>query len=208
MAEMVALRHPDWSIDAVDLDEEVVALGAASIERCGIENVRVLQADLTKPIGDRAYDAVLALECLTLIPDDRAALRSLANALREDGLLVVHVQEKDWKPVLRRSSPIWQGEVRHGYAREEIVEMIEEAGLTVKSLKPTTRGVARLGRELGQRSAARSLKARVLLYPLLLATARLDRIGLTWGPAGGFFIEARRLAATPAGARRARPVPG
>jgi hypothetical protein len=75
----------------------------------------------------------------------------IANALREGGVLVAHVQEKDWKPVLRRSSPIQHGEVRHGYAREEIAEVIEEVGLMVESLKPTTGWLFRLGRERAAR---------------------------------------------------------
>lgn len=192
LAERIGRRHPDWSIDAVDYDGRVLEQAAGSLRSAGVENVRLLERDLTEPLGDEIYDAVLALECLTLIPDDQAALSSMAAALRPGAVFLAHVPDKNWQPVSARGRTIWPGEIRHGYTLEELTEKLERAGLTLVAATPTSRSLARLGSELADRVAHAPSPLRLAWYPFSIAIAWLDRRGVSWGKPTGLFVEARR----------------
>ena len=192
LAERIAVRHPSWSIHAVDLDEHALRIGDDWAKVNGVGNLTFSCADVTKPIAGGPYDAVLAIECLTVIPDDVAALANLAVALRPGGLFLAHVPVYDWQPILPGSRATWPGEQRHGYTRDEIVCKIEKAGLGVVSVMETDRTMARAGRELSDRVAGRTLKLRAVWYPLSVAMSSLECVGVTWGPVGAYFIEARR----------------
>ena len=117
------------------------------------------------------YDVVLALECLEEIPDDEAATEAFAAALRPDGLLLVHVPERDWQPVLGGSEATWRDEVRHGYTRDELVALLERHGLHVLRVTPTTRGTVRLAQEVRDRIKTSRLAVRAAAYGPLTARA-------------------------------------
>jgi len=191
LAELVAARHPDWSIDAVDADADVVKLAAAALAVAGAENVRTFEADITKPLGNELYDAVLAFECLHLIPDDDAVLASLAVATKADGLLLAHVPVRGWVRVSRIGRTIWPGEVRSGYTPEELTDKLVRAGYRDVGITLTCRSLARFGSEVDARLAG-GLAVLVWWYPISVAMAWLDRHGVTWGPATSFLVRARR----------------
>jgi SAM-dependent methyltransferase len=192
MAAAVARRHPDWRIVAADLDREGLRRATASLRASGIRNVHLVQLDLTRPLARACYDAVLALECLVEIPDDDAALRQMVQVLRPDGLLLSHVPERNWRPVLPGSADTWRHEVRHGYLELEIKEKLEHAGAEVTAVVRTTRGTVALAQEIRDRCKGRSLKVQAALYPLILGAVWFERAGATWGPARAMLVEARR----------------
>lgn len=191
IAEGLGRRYPQWSIDAVDVDSDALGLAEQRIRVLGIENVRLRYADVEEELGDQVYDAVLALECLAFVGNDDAALRSMANALRNGGLFLAHVQKRDWKPILKRAMSIWPGQNRSGYTPHEIISKLEKAGLSLDSLVPTSRGLAVVGRELIEHKEL-SLKKRLAWTPIAMMIARLDQAGLTWGEPRGYFVIARR----------------
>jgi 2-polyprenyl-3-methyl-5-hydroxy-6-metoxy-1,4-benzoquinol methylase len=191
-AEEAARRYPDWTVVAADASAELLAQGARRTAGSGLANLGFAQVDLTQPI-EGVYDAVVALECLTEIPDDDAALRSMAAALRPGGLFVAHVPAKDWEPVLRGSERAWRHEIRHGYERDELADKLEAAGLAVMVTRATTRGTVHLAQELRDRTKTRSLKLRALIYPLLVGSVPLERLRVTWGSARGLYVEAERM---------------
>ncbi len=190
LAELVAERHPDWSIDAVDIDADVVKLAAASLAVAGAANARAFQADLTKSLGTERYDAIVALELLHLVPDDDALLTSLAAATKPDGLLLAHVPLRDWVRVSKIGRTEWPGEVRSGYTTQELNDKLVHAGFRNVRVTLTSRSFARFGSEVNDRLAGR-LAVRVW-YPVSIAIAWLDRHGVTWGPATSFLVRARR----------------
>jgi SAM-dependent methyltransferase len=191
-AERVGGRNPGWTIDALDVDPDVVAQGRAAIATAGLTNVDVRVGDLLEPLGDGVYDAIAALECLTLVPDVSLALARMSAALRPGGLFVAVVPEKHWRPIFRGSDPTWLGELRHGFTPDELRAMVAEAGLEVVSLRPISRVTARAGRELAQAVERRGMKARAAAAPILAVLYGLERIGLTWGAPGAYFVEAKR----------------
>jgi SAM-dependent methyltransferase len=192
LAESVARRHPDWTVVAADVNDDQLERGRRRAEQAGLSNLRFVHGDLTGDLGDRAYDAVLAIECLVEIPDDDTALARMARALHPAGVFLAHVPESDWRPLLPGSEDTWRFEVRHGYRPAEFAAKLERAGLTPNTISPTTRAGVRLAQEIRDRNKNRSLKLQVLAYPPSVAAVRLERCGLRWGHARAFFVEARR----------------
>jgi len=192
LALALARRHPEWRLVGVDLNEQLLALARSRAHARGLANVRFAQGDLTRPLEEGGFDAVLAIECLTEIEDDRAALASLAGALAPGGVLIAHVPERDWRPVLRASAGTWRHEVRHGYAAEEIAEALRSAGLGEIDVRPTMRGLVTVAQELRDRIKGRRLAVRALAFPLMAAAVRVERLGATWGTARALVATGRR----------------
>jgi cyclopropane fatty-acyl-phospholipid synthase-like methyltransferase len=192
LAETLALRHPDWEIVGADVADEQLEQARSYAAERGIANVRFVRADLTRNLGESLYDAVLAIECLEEITDDEGALASMARALRNGGLLIAHVPERDWTPLLRGSARTWKDQVRHGYSPEELQPKLEEAGLSVAAVRPTSRGVVRLAQELRDRIKTRGFLLQLLALPASGAAVRLERLGVTWGAPRALFVTATR----------------
>jgi SAM-dependent methyltransferase len=188
----LAKRHPRWAIVGMDLREDLLTGARERAGNRGLANVRFERADLTRPLPQSGFDVVMALECLGEIPDDRAALAALVGALSADGLLVIQVQEENWRPVLRGSDPTWREEVRHGYSHGGLTRMLAEAGLERIGIEPTYRTTAAVAQELRDRIKDGPLALRAAAFPAMTAAVRLERWGLTGGPAGSFFATARR----------------
>jgi ubiquinone/menaquinone biosynthesis C-methylase UbiE len=192
LTERLAERHPGWRIVAADVDAEQLEKARRNAARVGLANVRFVQADLTRDLGDSVYDVVTAIECLSEIPDDDDALASMARALQPGGLFLAHVPERSWEPVLPGGQRTWRLEVRHGYSAEELMAKCERVGLTDVAVTPTARSTIWLAEDIANRVKNASLKKRLLAYPPLATAARLERLGITWGKARALMVEARR----------------
>jgi ubiquinone/menaquinone biosynthesis C-methylase UbiE len=192
LALTLARRHGDWRIVAADADNEMLDQGRALKASEGLENLDFVAADLTRDLGSEEFDLVLAIECLSEIPDDDAALGAMARALRPGGCLIAHVPQRDWTPVLPGSPRTWRHEVRHGYAAEELVVKLKRAGLAQPAITPTAHSLVWLAQEIADRIKDKSLRVRVAALPLTAGAVRLERWGLTWGPSRAWLAEARR----------------
>jgi SAM-dependent methyltransferase len=188
----LARRHSDWQIVAADADDAMLDRGRHRKAGEGLGNVSFVRADLTDDLGSEEFDLVLAIECLSEIPDDDAALGAMARALRPGGRFIAHVPHRNWMPVLPGSPRTWRLEVRHGYGAEELVTKLERAGLAVASIKPTARGAVFLGQEIADRIKNASLRVRVAALPVTTGAVRLERWGLTWGSARALLVDAHR----------------
>lgn len=189
-AESVARRHPDWTVVGADLRDDLLERG----RRARLANVEFVHADLTKDLGTEAYDAVAAIECLEEIPEDTEALQRMIVALRPGGLLVAHVPEREWKPVLRRSEATWRHEVRHGYDSAELGARLAELGLENVQIAGTCRGLVRLAQELRDRVPARRPALRAAVSFALVGAVPLERRGVTWGRGRALIVTAQRPA--------------
>jgi SAM-dependent methyltransferase len=188
----LAARHPDWILLGVDRRDDLLAGARSRSAARSLGNVRFEPADLTRPLQESGFDAVVALECLHEIPDDSAALATMAGALAPGGLLALQVPNLDWAPVLPGSTGIWREEVRHGYDREEIVAAVRAAGLEPLELRPTYRSLAAAAQEVRDRIKSAPLAIRLIAFPFLAAAVRLEKLGLTWGKASATLVLARR----------------
>jgi hypothetical protein len=147
---------------------------------------------VTEDLGTEIYDAVAAIECLEEIPQDTQALRTMIAALRPAGLLVAHVPEREWKPVLRGSETTWRHEVRHGYDAGEFAARLRELGLDDVRIDGTCRGLVRLAQELRDRVPARHPILRAAVASLLVVAVWLERHGVTWGRERALIVRGRR----------------
>jgi len=189
----LAKRHADWALLGVDRREDLLTGARSRAAARSLGNVRFEPADLTRPLPEAGFDAVVALECLHEIPDDAAALRSMAGALAPGGLLALQVPERNWASVLPGSIGIWREEVRHGYSRDEIAADVRAAGLEPVELRPTYRSLAAAAQEIRDRIKGAPLLLRLVAFPFLAAAVRLERLGLTWGKPSATLVLARRL---------------
>ena len=98
----LAKRHPEWTfLGARPARGHARAARARGPRRAASPTSSSKPADLRSRCRAEGMDAVIALECLSEIPDDEQALRMMAGALAPGGLLVAQVPERGWRPVLR-----------------------------------------------------------------------------------------------------------
>jgi trans-aconitate methyltransferase len=188
----LAKRHPSWALVGVDLRDDLLDGARKRAAARGLPNARFVPGNLEEPLPERDRDAVTAVECLSEIPDDRQALRTMREALRPGGLLVVQVPERDWQPVLPGSPGTWREQVRQGYTAEQLHDLLEEAGFAEVEVRPTYRSLAAAAQEIRDRIKDRGLLVRLLAFPFLAAAVRLERAGLTWGRGNALLATGRR----------------
>src|SRR4051794_39363373 len=185
----LARRHPSWLLVAADIAEAPLRQGLrwAEAERLP---VRYLNCDLQQVVAEAAFDVVAALESLAEIPDDRAALATMAAALRPGGLLLVQVPTADWTPVLRGAERSWRRQARHGYEAAELVKVMVGLDLEVQSATPTFRRSVALAQDVRGRLRPRRRLSQLALLPLMAGAGALERAGVTWGQPRALFIVA------------------
>lgn len=188
----LAKRHRDWTIVGVDLREDMLAGARARAKGRGLDNVSFAAADLLRPLPVSDFDAVIALECLSEIPDDEAALRTMAAAVKPGGTLMAQVPDRDWQPVLRGSATTWREQVRQGYTRDGLAAMLGRVGLSSVGVRGTYRSLAAAAQEVRDRIKAGPLLLRVLAFPFLAAAVVLEHAGLTWGRPNAILAVGRR----------------
>jgi ubiquinone/menaquinone biosynthesis C-methylase UbiE len=114
------IKRPQWLWTGVDVSPLACALA-----RQRVPEIEVVQASLTAlPWTGREFDAVVSVDVLYHIEDDRAALRELWRVLRPGGVIVVNVPAYRW---LWSYHDVAVHSVRR-YARSELVEKLDEAG--------------------------------------------------------------------------------
>ena len=188
----LAKRHPAWSLLGLDFRERLLDGARARAQARSLGNARFQPADLTRPLPESGFDVVLALECLSEISDDEAALRSMAAALAPDGLLVVQVPGHDWEPVLPGSAPTWRHQVRQGYSSDDLVAKLRRAGLDRIAVRPTYHAPVVLAQEATDRIKRAPVAIRAAAFPLMAAPVRLERWGATAGRPRALIATARR----------------
>lgn len=194
LAEAAAKRNPAWELVGFDASPTMLAQARSRLASRGLENVELVEGDLTEGGTGAGYDVVLAIECLSEIEDDRRALQVLADAVAPGGVLLAHVPERDWRPVLSGSPTKWRHEVRHGYTRDELAELIEDTGLTVLEMHGSYRRLVQLAQEIRDRIKRGPIWLRALVFPLMVLAVRLEAIGLSWGGNQALFVVAVRKA--------------
>jgi SAM-dependent methyltransferase len=187
-----AKRHPGWTVVGVDLREDMLAGARQRAGARSLANVSFQQGDLLQPLERGEFDAVVALECLSEIPDDAAALRTMTAALRPGGFLIAQVPDRDWRPVLRGSASTWREQVRQGYTVAGFAEVLEESGVGPARARGVYRSLASAAQEIRDRIKDRALAVRLLAFPFLAAAVWLEAHGITWGRPNAIFAIGRR----------------
>jgi trans-aconitate methyltransferase len=190
----IAKRHPEWTLVGVDLRENLLAGARARAEARGLGNVSFQPANLLEPLPVDGFDVVIALECLSEIPDDEGALRTMFAALAPGGLLAVQVPDRDWEPVLPGSATTWREQVRQGYSAADLEAVLGRVGLEAVAARGTYRSLAAGAQEIRDRIKDSALPIRLLAFPFLAAAVRLESLGVTWGRPSAIFATGRHPA--------------
>ena len=141
----------------IDLAPEAIAF-------CRDRGVRAVRASLLAlPFESSSFAAVTSFDVLyhAWVTDDRAAVAEMARVLRPGGVLLVRV------PALRVLWGAHDAEVqsRHRYTRKELEALLDGSGLRVE----------------------RATYCNSLLFPVLFARRRLDRLLAREGSDVGFL---------------------
>ena len=135
---------------AVGADIDLGRLARARREVRG--DVPLLAADVTRlPFPDDTFDKVLLSEVLEHVPDDLAGVHEVRRVLRPDGVVAVTVPNHDypflWDPINWTRERLGLAPIRGGvlggiwtdhvrlYRRDEIVGLLERAGLLVEDVR-------------------------------------------------------------------------
>lgn len=188
----LAKRHPTWTLVGVDLRENLLEGARARARGRGLANVSFEKADLLRPLELAEFDAVIAVECLSEIPDDEAALRTFAAAVKPGGTVLAQVPDLEWRPVLPGSATTWREQVRQGYTRDGLAAKFGRAGLSEVSLSGTYRSLAAAAQEIRDRVKDRGVLVRALLFPPLAVAVVLEHHGVTWGRPNAIIALSRR----------------
>lgn len=190
----LAKRHPEWTLLGIDLREDLLDGARERAQSRGLGNVDFRSADLLRPLPFDGFGAVIALECLSEIPDDEVALAAMLAAAAPGALVAVQVPDQDWRPVLPGSATSWREQVRQGYTQGGIEALLAETGLEQVEARGTYRSLAAAAQEIRDRIKGTPLPVRLLAFPFLAAAVRLESLGLTWGRPNAIFATGRRPA--------------
>jgi SAM-dependent methyltransferase len=188
----LAKRHSDWTIVGVDIRDDLLDGARKRAQARGLGNVSFEIGNLLEPLPVGVFDACAALECLSEIPDDEAALRTMYGAVRPGGVIVAQVPDRDWEPVIPGSATTWREQVRQGYDGEGFTSLFRQGGFDSVELEGTYRSLAAAAQELRDRIKGRGLLVRMVAFPPLAGTVVLEHHGITWGRSNAIFALARR----------------
>jgi len=191
----LAKRHPEWTLLGIDLRADLLAGARERARARGLGTVDFQPADLLKPltVGDD-FEAVIALECLSEIPDDEAALSSMFGAAAPGAMLAVQVPDRDWRPVLPGSATSWREQVRQGYTPADLEALLARTGLERMEVRGTYRSLAAAAQEIRDRIKGAPLPLRLLAFPFLATAVRLEALGISWGRPNAIFAVGHRPA--------------
>jgi SAM-dependent methyltransferase len=188
----IAKKHPNWSLVGMDINENLLAGARERARSRSLDNVEFVPADLTQRLPQSEFDVVLAVECLSEIPEDEAAVRATAAALSPGGLFVAQVPDRSWRPILPGSSSTWREEVRHGYDSDGLARLLRRAGLEKIEIQPTFHTTVMFAQEVRDRIKDSRLAVRVLAFPFMVAAVCLELWGVRLGRSNALLTSARR----------------
>jgi SAM-dependent methyltransferase len=194
----IARRYPALEVEGIELDPSKVAACEARSRAEGRSNLRFRVGDITAIGRSGHYDLALSVDVLEHIPDDEAAFRSLAQALRPGGILLLHVPHAEPRRFFKSMRDHHQDDhVREGYDPAGLATQLKRAGFATVEVKSTFGPAGELAWEvmhLARRepsSRPREIGA-ALFSPMAALLCELDFI-LGAGPRGnGLLVLARR----------------
>lgn len=201
LALTIARMHPSLLVDGIELAPDKVTQCEAEARGRGLENLRFAIGDLTAIGRTSEYDLVYSVDVLEHVPDDQAAMRSIAAALRPGGIALIHVPRAHPRRFFAALEDHHQDDhVRDGYDPEDLRARLTAAGLAEVAIDRTFGPAGELAWELAQLlrgsrpSRVREL-ALVAVAPFLALLCELDfRLG--GGSSGnGLLARGRRPAA-------------
>jgi ArsR family transcriptional regulator len=120
-------------IIGVDISPAMLKGATKRLAASGHENVDLRRGDLAAiPIDDSSVDAALVILALTYIADPEPALKELARILKPTGRAAI----VDLLPHDREDFRRQMGQTRLGFAPEDLIALLQSAGLKQITIRP------------------------------------------------------------------------
>jgi SAM-dependent methyltransferase len=169
---------------AASFSGEELQRARSRAELLGVSRIRFRTLDLREIDGQRSdlgrFDQIICLETIEHVTDDGALLRALAQLLEPGGTLLLSAPFADHRPLYseeRHPSADEDGShVRYGYSSARLQELLDQAGLQLRSEDLVSGVVSQQVTNLMRRLSARvGRPAAWLLVLPLRPLAVLDR---------------------------------
>lgn len=146
-------RQPRWRVIAIDLSENMLAVGRGKIRMQGCqESIQLQRVDAKQmPYADDRFAAVMSNSIVHHIPDPLAMLKEALRVTRREGLLFVrdlqrptdhaaihHLVETYAGECNERQRQLYDQSLRAALALEEIRDIVVELGFAADTVQPTS----------------------------------------------------------------------
>jgi ubiquinone/menaquinone biosynthesis C-methylase UbiE len=188
----LAYKHPTTKITGVDLNPTSIDKARQLQHLLPVDNLKLYQADLSKPFANSCYDLAYCIDVLEHIQDDDLVLKNLALALKPTGTLLLHAPLSNQKRYFK-SFRSWQqnDHVRQGYQEDNLKAKLELNGFKLISTQYTFGWAGALAWEIYELAHQLGQVPRILTSLLLRPLSFLEvKLKNNWGNA--IFIEARK----------------
>ncbi len=179
----LARRFPAARVVAIDLGR--AELQEAELIRCvaGIGNLVFVHGDIQGGLGVDTFDLIVSSEVLEYVPDEDRAMRHLREALRPDGILLLHLMHAEGgysrcgaRRLFNRHPEQWRddGMVRAGYTETGLAMQLERAGFADVTVQPTFGPIGMFAHSWFEIGRTWPAPCYLAIFPLLIALARWD----------------------------------
>ena len=150
----------------------------------------VSELDLTNisECSQYSYDLIICSDVLEHIKDDKSAMTSLANMLKEDGILLLTVPRVS---DFFRKTELSFGHERVGYLEDELEKELKDRGIEAIHFEQYFKFFARFAWKCDRSLRKIKILKVLFFYPLYCLTF-LDKFLPTSSNAGGIFLKAKK----------------
>ena len=189
----LAQRLPGCTILGIDEAGQAFQQMSNLLALTGVKNLCFEQKDLRHLAYQKHFDLIVCLDVLEHVQEDGLVICRLRDALKTEGWMIIHVPRRHQEQFRAFGSWVqWtdHGHVRDEYTRDEIITIIQGAGLQILSFQTTFRPAQAPFWEISKKIPPDS-GLNWLLFPFLLGASRLGGF-LESENGNGFLIVCQR----------------
>ncbi len=126
----LAKKKPKWKIEGIELKEEQVEDCSNFFVKTNTRNVSFFTGDLTTFLKPKEYDLVLSVDVMEHIEDDVKVFENFYASLKNKGLLLISTPSDQGGSGVEHDhdQSFIEEHVRDGYAKEDIISKLKQAG--------------------------------------------------------------------------------
>lgn len=177
----LARLKPQAFIIGVDIDPDKIACCQAIQRALNVTNIEFRCMDLARLNFSNLFDAVLCIDVLEHVSDDKAVLHSLLWAMKPGGRLILHTPlgERHNRRLLKLWRSYFQSftaddPVFQRYNESNLSEKVTDAGFRIREVRFTYGIFGELAWEVDALATKVGFPLRLIAAPFVTATVLLD----------------------------------